>query len=58
MFVEFQYTACLFATAAEMMLHRKIVAFQAGRFPGVHILTAAGAAERLCTRAVRSCVCR
>lgn len=53
MFVEFQYTTCLLATAAEIMLKRKIVAFQAGRAPGVHtgepMLSAAGAAERLCT---------
>lgn len=54
-FVEFQYTTCLLATAAEIMLKRKIVAFHAGRVPGVHtrepILTAAGAAERLFTPA-------
>lgn len=53
-FVEFQYTMCLLATAAETKLKRKIVAFQAGRAPGVHIrepiLTSArGRAERLCT---------
>lgn len=52
-FVEFQYTTCLLATAAEIMLKRKTVAFQAGRAPGVHtgepMLAAAGAAERLCT---------
>ncbi|XP_078109013.1 ephrin-A3-like isoform X2 [Sander vitreus] len=48
-FVEFQYTTCLLATAAEIKLKKKIVAFQAGRAPGVPILAAAGAAERLCT---------
>lgn len=51
-FVEFQYTTCLLAAAAEIMLIKKIVAFQAGRAPGVQtrepILCAAGAAERLC----------
>lgn len=36
-FVEFQYTTCLLATTAEIMLKRKIVAFQAGTAPGVHI---------------------
>lgn len=36
-FVEFQYTTCLSATTAEIMLKRKIVAFQAGTAPGVHI---------------------
>lgn len=45
-FVEFQYTTCLLATAAEIMLKRKIVAFQAGRAPGVRtgepIVSAAG----------------
>lgn len=33
MLVEFQYTTCLLATAAEMMLKRKIVALQVGRAP-------------------------
>lgn len=31
--VEFQYTTCLLATAAEMMLKRKIVALQVGSAP-------------------------
>lgn len=52
-FVEFQYTTCLLATAAEIMFKRKIVAFQAGTAPGVHIrepiLSAARAAVRLGT---------
>lgn len=41
-FVEFQNTTCLLATAAEMRFKRNIVAFQAGGDPGVPILTAAG----------------
>lgn len=49
-FVEFQYTTCLLATAADMMFRRKTVAFQTGRAPGVRtsepMLTAArGRAE-------------
>lgn len=34
-FVEFQYTTCLFAAAAEMMLKRRTVAVHAGTAPGV-----------------------
>lgn len=34
-FVEFQYTTCLFAAAAEMKLKRKTVAVHAGTAPGV-----------------------
>lgn len=52
--VEFQYTTCLLAEAAGIMFRRKTVALQRGRAPGVHtgepILSAAGAAERLCAR--------
>lgn len=47
--VEFQYTACLLAMAAEIIC-RKIVAFQTGRVAGVHagepIL---GGSRRSCT---------
>lgn len=35
MFVEFQYTTCLLAAAAEMMLKRRTVAVHAGTAPGV-----------------------
>lgn len=34
-FVEFQYTTCLLAAAAEMMLKRRTVAVHAGTAPGV-----------------------
>lgn len=52
--VEFQYTACLLAMAAEIIC-RKIVAFQTGRVAGVHagepIL--GGGSRRSCTAARR-----